>query len=444
MNNNIPINKLFLWDENARFPDLMSGENEKTLIRHFLKHEDTKILELAKRIAEDIDLPQLEKLVVYFDGENYFVREGNRRLTAYKLLCNPELADTKENVQYFQTLRGTLKLQIHEGWALECLVFETEEQCDRFINRKHIQHNNEVHWQDTERANYKIRSGNGKKSDHIKKELRKIIVNLEIPKEIKEAVLGKGYVTTLWRILTSKPAEIKYGYGFDNDNKLKIKNKSFQDELEAIIVDIYNKTITSRTHNRNNEIEKYINEIDDIYINKNKMWIEDFKASPIQTSLVNEVPEKVQYESKRKTPTTKERGMPFFGGKLFLQKGDVNNLYSDISRVYCLYQSRNNEFSEAFPLIIRASLRLLVERASGNSTTNGVRDYVDTNFAVAKKELTKDEKNFLSLHHIKEATDLKSLLECGGHGYSASKDMQQTIAMSTIIGKMLMMTHSKE
>jgi hypothetical protein len=88
----LPIKDLILWDENARFPDKYYNSNEKELINYFISKPVYKIKKLITEVVKDFELPQIEKLVVWNDEGNYVVLEGNRRLTAYKLLINPELA----------------------------------------------------------------------------------------------------------------------------------------------------------------------------------------------------------------------------------------------------------------------------------------------------------------------------------------------------------------
>jgi len=79
----IAIKDLALWDENARFPEEYFNKTESELIEYFLSRKDLKVDGLAKEIASEFDLPQLEKIVVLeMNGKN-IVLEGNRRLAAY-------------------------------------------------------------------------------------------------------------------------------------------------------------------------------------------------------------------------------------------------------------------------------------------------------------------------------------------------------------------------
>ena len=83
----VAINRLSLWDENARFPDKLFNSDQEELIKYFISKEEFKIEELIKEIVKDFDLPQAEKLIVWDNEGELIVLEGNRRLTSYKLLA---------------------------------------------------------------------------------------------------------------------------------------------------------------------------------------------------------------------------------------------------------------------------------------------------------------------------------------------------------------------
>ena len=130
---NISIKNLLLWDENARFPDKYFNKSEKELIDYFISKKDFKIKEFAEAIVKDFDLPQIEKIVVYKLGNKSIVLEGNRRLTAYKLLSNPNLTDDVKLKDVFKRLKS--QITITNNLALECLITENKKEGLRYIDR---------------------------------------------------------------------------------------------------------------------------------------------------------------------------------------------------------------------------------------------------------------------------------------------------------------------
>lgn len=236
----IRVDDLLLWDENARFPDKYFKKSESELIKYFLEQKNFKIKELAQEIIKDIDLPQLEKLVVIKTGEGNVVLEGNRRLVAYKLLIDPEKANTEELVGYFRKLN--VNKVIDKGFALDCIVTENKDDALRYIDRKHMNSNNEVSWGDNERAHHNARRGNAKAKENLKIGIGKIIQGLDIPESLKEQVLGRGFVTTLWRLLVGSSAYDVFGFDIDDSTgDLSVEDEQFSNKLVAIIFDVLSK-----------------------------------------------------------------------------------------------------------------------------------------------------------------------------------------------------------
>ncbi|MBK7853937.1 MAG: hypothetical protein IPJ79_02665 [Bacteroidetes bacterium] len=191
---NISIADLILWDENARFPDKYFNTEEAELIGYFLSKSDFKIKPFVESVVKDFDLPQLEKLVVWNNNGQHVVLEGNRRLTAYKLLSNPELANDTSLKKFLNEQKS--KLKIGDNFHLECLVTDDKEDGFRYIDRKHANGNNEVNWQEPERTNYKVRRGSKNQGEILKTEINKVVRQLDLPEEMKEQILGSGKVTT--------------------------------------------------------------------------------------------------------------------------------------------------------------------------------------------------------------------------------------------------------
>lgn len=261
----IPLNELILWDENARFPDKYFNRDEIELIDYFLSKKDFKIRELIKAMVKDFDLPQLEKLVVWNNGTQNIVLEGNRRLTALKLLNNIELAKNSKLREFLAGEKN--KIKISDDYKIECVLVKSKEDAFRYLDRKHYQGNNEVAWKDTERALYNKRRGGRKTTDLIKIGIAKIVRDLDIPYEMKERVLGSGFVTTFYRILTTSPAKREFKYSLDDKGNLIVGDMEFKEKLKIIIYSVLNKEdlkgnkIDSRTLNKTERIVEFIKSI---------------------------------------------------------------------------------------------------------------------------------------------------------------------------------------
>ena len=261
----IAIKDLHLWDENARFPDKYFNSDQKDLIQFFLNKSDFKIKQLIEEIVKDFDLPQLEKLVVWNDDSKYVVLEGNRRLTAYKILSNPALVSEEKLNKYLTEQKSILR--IDDSFQIECLVADNKNEGLRYIDRKHANNNNEVNWQEPERSTYKVRRGSENQTEFIKIGIARIVRDLDLPEEMKDQILGKGYVTTFFRLVTTVPARAEFGFEVDENGDLIVKDKNFREKLKVIIYqvlrkkDFDNNDVDSRSLNKTDKIETYIKSV---------------------------------------------------------------------------------------------------------------------------------------------------------------------------------------
>jgi len=261
----IAVADLNLWDENARLPDKYFNTDESELINFFLSKPDFKIKSLLEAIIKDFDLPQIEKLVVFNDNGMNTVLEGNRRLVAYKLLNNPEFTSDLALKKYLTEQK--IHTNFSDNYLLECLVTDNKEEGYRYIDRKHANGNNEVNWQDAERAHYNVRRGSKNQGELIKIGITRIVRSLDLPDEMKDQILGSGYVTTFFRIMTTSPSKNEYGYEIDDNGDLIVKDPKFKEKLKIIIYNVLNKKdfsgndIDSRSLNKTDKIEDYIKSI---------------------------------------------------------------------------------------------------------------------------------------------------------------------------------------
>lgn len=261
----IPLDDLILWDNNARFPDKYLNTDPKELIRYFLSKTEFKMTELIEEIIKDIDLPQLEKLVVWDDNNKFVVIEGNRRLAAYKLLAEPELTDDAKLRLRLLELKTTHN--ITGEYLLEGVVAKDVKHALRYVDRKHVNGNNEVNWQEPERANYNVRRGNANYAELLKTAISAVVRELDLPEEMKDSILGKGYVTTFYRIITSNEAKTEFGFNIDPNGNLTIKEPNFKQKLKVIILNVLSKQdfsgkkVDSRSLNKGDAKEAYIKSI---------------------------------------------------------------------------------------------------------------------------------------------------------------------------------------
>lgn len=419
----LPIKDLALWDENARFSDQYFGLTEEDLLKYFLTGK-FQVLKLAGEMEKDADLPQLEKIVVWHFNDRNIVLEGNRRVATYKLLADPKLAGNQENK--FSKINS--KINLSDDFELECLVTEDLEEGYRFIERKHLNQNNEVSWGSNEIAHHKERRGKAGEKELIRVGITKVVNNLGIANELTESVLGPGYVTTFWRLVGQTPAQDFFGFSFDGNKKLKIKDADFEKKLKVVVWDVlkngqYNGKLFSRLNNK--EILDYLKSISDKDYNRASTEIKEAESKK-QTDLFGKVGISTDYKLRiaRKTPVTKTAD-ELFGRTLSLQQGKVNDLYRALVDVD--KKSQNNDAVLPF---LGMALRLLVEIAARvHYENNGdgkkaKQDQICEEFLKeAKKQLKQQQKNDISLTNewLSDQRNLNVILDKYAHGNIACK-----------------------
>ena len=109
----IPVSQLLLDVQNPRLPDIQT--NQREAIRTMVAGLGDKIIALAKHMQENGPNPASLLIVIPSGDETgrYIVLDGNRRLTALKILEMPALVDGILSKIFYQTYRiGLLSISI--------------------------------------------------------------------------------------------------------------------------------------------------------------------------------------------------------------------------------------------------------------------------------------------------------------------------------------------
>lgn len=93
----LSVDSIRLDKQNPRLPEDMLNESQAEIINYLIN--EFKILEIAQSIAKNGFFIN-EVPIVVKDGRHFVVVEGNRRITALKLLRNPELAPPRKKHTY--------------------------------------------------------------------------------------------------------------------------------------------------------------------------------------------------------------------------------------------------------------------------------------------------------------------------------------------------------
>lgn len=402
---NIAISDLVLWTENPRDP-IDKNSTDQDIVNRALDGAQSiwKLSELAAQMGERYDLSELPT-VVYHDDKPV-VYDGNRRMILGKIKHGLVSVPAAVNLSLpnFPT-------------DIPCNVCTREVALDNVL-RKHADSGS---WRPLERDIFLHKFMKESKTTFLILEDETGIISTN-PFLNQRFVKEEIFTPTILESL---------GFSIQND---RIISPHSANEAHAILSDIANKIADKIITTRKNR-GKVIDVLEPStrkLIDANK----DKKQKPLRLSFT---PHKSN-SNKRRTRRTTKANDNFFGGPLYLQAGTVSDIYRDIADLYNYYINNKKTLSNTFPCLIRMALRLLCETAAGSSKE--IEPFLKKHYADAKKILTQDQMTTLSSNTVSES-NITQLLHTGAHNYESSKNINQTIAMSIIIGAILTLTHGK-
>lgn len=397
----ISISKLVLWTENPR--DRINTELSDQDIANRAISKDGRsrwaLEKLFEKMGKRFDQSEIPT-VCYIEGKPV-VYDGNRRVLIGKLIHGHVQVSGCPDFSNFDFPD-----------KIPCNV------CDKKTALEHVdrKHADSGSWKPLERDIFKhIHMEEDKSAFLVIDEKTGVISNNPMLNQrfVKEEIFDK---TTLHKL----------GFSVENDVlKHRYKNEGDGESvIEKIIELVKNKEVTTRKNR--GEIENVLkkNKIIRLILARKKN-----KFTPVSEKFY-------QKTTSKKTAISFGKHHELFGKKRILQTGSVNNIYSDLLK---LYKERDKKgYSQDFPALIRMGLRLLCEVAFDKDWDNFIKE----NFDDAKQKLKADEKNTLHTQNVAK-TKIVSLLHSGAHDYTASNNLEQTVAISLIIGELLEYKHGK-
>ncbi|MDR1974225.1 MAG: hypothetical protein LBQ31_06075 [Bacteroidales bacterium] len=220
----INIAQLKLDEHNPRIPKSIREGNptEQELMEYMLL--DASLTELMLAIGQNGYFPGEQLLVVLDSSDSkYRVIEGNRRLSAVRLLNNPELA-TVQKIKVQKVIEETTE----RPTEIPCLIFDNEQEIHKYLGFKHITGIKE--WRLLEKARYlsglkdslfstktiiqasrEIAKMIGSRADYVKR----VLVGYEVFKLIEDE--------NFYKIRDLSDTTFYFNYIVDSLNKTNIK-----------------------------------------------------------------------------------------------------------------------------------------------------------------------------------------------------------------------------
>ncbi|MCF8057264.1 MAG: hypothetical protein K9K37_11585 [Desulfocapsa sp.] len=409
----IDIKDLVLWTENPRDP-IDENAVDQDIVDRALEDVLNKwsLGKLAKEMGDYYDFSELPTVV--YHNKKPVVYDGNRRIVLGKI---------KHGIVKVNGVENILLPEFPE--KIPCNV------CSKTIALKNVlrKHSDIGSWQPLERDRFLHKFMGKEKSLFlaIDEETGIISANPHLNQRfVKEEIFKEETLKAMGFILKNGSLysvhDTKEGHSILADITKKIKNKDistrkYRGKVIEVLEPSSQKIIDQ---NKNNKPKPF-----GVNFNKSKRVVSGSATT------------------KRQSPRTPPKKTEIFGGLLYLRMGEVGNLYRDIVDLYGFYIKERSRLSQAFPSLIRMSLRLLCEKAAKDSNDMKLDNYLKKYFTEAKDRLDQDGKTTLSTQNITE-TSIVQLLHIGAHNYASAKNLEQTMALSIIVGEILTVTHGKD
>lgn len=302
----IPLANIRLNKDNDRHGQLLS---EQECIQWMLTHQGQNILNLAKDISEN-GLSPLDNILVLPErspeSTEYIVWEGNRRVTALKILDDPNRCHDPEMQSKFLKIKKNSKNVISN--EIECIVAPSEEEAERLIELRHQgpqEGIGTVPWDPIQKNRHLQRLGKKGKYSLSQTIIESFLEKMDDP--LKETVSNRRFpISTLERLLSNPEVRRFLGIGVANGvPTLLLEKDEIYKGLKKILNDIA-MGMTARQINSTKQQEEYLNSFSGENVpDKNKENKNEINPSiPISTTTTLPAPPSA---SPRLRPLSQER-----------------------------------------------------------------------------------------------------------------------------------------
>lgn len=406
---NLKLKDLVLWTENPR-DSIDETATDQDIVDRAIEDERSKwsLPKLSKEMGKHYDYSELPTVV--FHGKKPVVYDGNRRIILGKIKHKLVAVDGFDTAS-IPSFPNEIPCNVcSKGIALQN------------VYRKHADTGS---WLPLERDIFLHKHMNEEKSAFLimEESTGLISANPHLNQRfVKEEIFREDILS-------------KLGISFAGE---KILSKHSPTETQEILDDISKKIKEKEISTRNNR-GKVLEVLDP----SSQRIIEEHKKHKSREVDINAKSAVVDSTTKQKqSKRVRTKTIEIFGGPLYLRIGGVSNLYRDIVDLHAFYSNEKDSLSDVFPCLIRMALRLLCETAAKDCQQE-MDKFVKSRFQKAKGTMDQDAKTTLSTNNVTE-TSIMQLLHTGAHNYKVSANMDQTLAVSIIVGAILTDSHGKE
>jgi len=356
---NIRISQVSLDTNNPR---IGKQADEKACIEAIVNKNRIHILNLIEDIASEGLTPNPIILSKNKDGE-WIVRDGNRRVTALKLLKNPNLAPSDEITKKIKAIK-----EKYPNYSLEIKTaheFESEKAVQKYLDKIHKGSQDgvgQIEWSPIEKARHNQRVGNKDKN------IRALNFLIWAQKECKLSIDEETFpFTTLSDRLMSKERLERIGLIVDEKKASCLPTRDLDItilKVTKIINDLAEGIETSRTLRDAKEQDRYIDQLCEEY----GEGIIEPKSVPTEPTQTEPAPTTAQTKPAPTTtpasPTYPVSTKPTWDRqKLFLKNKSPIKLPDNESKVQNILTELSTLRVDSTPIAVAMLFRALLEHS---------------------------------------------------------------------------------
>ncbi|NCA74285.1 MAG: hypothetical protein EOM93_05535 [Gammaproteobacteria bacterium] len=226
----IGLGKLRISTENPRFKET---KDQKEAIAIMLAKRGDEIYNMARDLLEVGRNPTTEISVYANPDGTYKVKDGNRRVTAVKLMMDPSLVPKADKLNKNRYIQLNKKIDRAKYKYIDCIVFDNEDEADLWVERNHSGFQGgigQIQWDSIQKKRF---ASKRKKTDPTMQIFDFVTAkrNIEMRDDFP--------ITTLERILGFKVFREALGYRIEEGNVIVERDiEQFIDEVAEVINDL--------------------------------------------------------------------------------------------------------------------------------------------------------------------------------------------------------------
>jgi len=339
------VDQLLLDNDNPRHEITMT---QREAIHEMIEGQKEKMSNLANDIAIN-GLDRSSLLIVMphqEESDKFIVLEGNRRLTAIKLLLEPSLAELGGSQSFQKQIKEASNLfqsKFKAGFAIGCVVYSSREEANPWILKRHTGENEGIglsRWDSTAIARFRERNGIPSLPSRV---IQFVKDNAPLDEQTRENIDKTRIITNLERLLKDDVVQSVLGIEIQGDViKSHLPVEEVVKGLSKMVADLANKKINVNDIRHKTDRKQYIETFDSSDIPDQKKRLDqswDLSETPVAGNGLNDVggEEKLPQNTnskRRSNPSSLDRKMLIPSNCVIRIKHDrLSEIYRELKNI---------------------------------------------------------------------------------------------------------------